>query len=199
VVTLGFDGGRADDATALVAERVSDRLLQPLGIWERPRDAKRWEIDRVSVDERVQWAFLNLRVVAFYADVALWESYIDRWSAEHRTELQVKASTSSAIGWDMRNRLQQATRGTERLVAAFRDGQVLWNPAAEHAGTFRRHLLNARRRPNRYGLSFGKESRESPDKVDGFAAAQLADMARHDLLESGWRPPTPGGGRLIAL
>jgi hypothetical protein len=63
----------------------------------------------------------------------------------------------------------------------------------------RRHVLNVRRRPNRYGISFGKESRESPHKVDAFAAAQLADMARHDLLESGWQPKPPRTNRAVFM
>lgn len=194
-VTLGFDGGRTDDATALVACRVTDRLFQPLGIWERPTQARDWEVDRDAVNEAIHGAFLRFNVLGFYGDVALWESYIDAWSNQYRARLKVKASGNSAIGWDMRSRLQLATRATERLAAAIRDGQL------RHTGdvVLRRHVLNARRRPNRYGISFGKESRESPDKVDGFAAAQLADMARHDLFESGWKPPTPGRGRVIAL
>lgn len=194
-VTLGFDGGRTDDATALVACRVTDRLFEPLGVWERPHAARDWEVDRDAVNEAVHGAFLRFKVLGFYGDVALWESYIDSWSNQYRGQLRVKASGSSAIGWDMRSRLQIATRGTERLAAAIRDGQVT------HTGdvVLRRHVLNTRRRPNRYGISFGKESRESPDKVDGFAAAQLADMARHDLLESGWKPTTRGRGRVISL
>lgn len=195
VVTLGFDGGRTDDATALVACRVSDRLFEPLGVWERPATVREWEVDREAVNEAVHGAFLRFKVVGFYADVALWESYIDAWSQQYRSRLKVKASGNSAIGWDMRSRLQLATRATERLTAAIRDGAV------RHAGdpVLRRHVLNARRRPNRYGISFGKESRESPNKVDAFAAAQLADMARHDLLETGWKPATGSRGRVIAL
>jgi hypothetical protein len=200
-VTLGFDGGRTDDATALIVCRMDDRLTAPLdlgeglvSVWESPGRNSGWEIDREQVSEAVARAFDTYRVVGFYADVALWESYIDAWSAQYRKHLQVKASTASAIGWDMRSRLQIATRGTERIVAAIRDGQF------RHTGepTLRRHVLNARKRPNRYGMSFGKESRESPLKVDAFAAAQLADMARHDLLEKGWKART-GSGRVVVL
>lgn len=189
-VTLGFDGGKTDDATALVACRMDDRLFEPVGIWE-PHGV---EIDRELVTEAVHRAFLRFKVVGFYADVALWESYIDAWSREYRNKLRVKASTTSAIGWDMRSRQQLATRGTERLAGAIRDGQIL------HSGdvVLRRHVLNARKRRNRYGISFGKESRESPNKVDGFAAMQLADMARHDLIEKGWKAQT-GSGRVVVL
>jgi hypothetical protein len=173
-----------------VACRLHDRMFEPLGIWE-PHGV---EVDRELVTEAVHRAFLRFKVIGFYADVALWESYIDAWSREYRGRLQVKASTTSAIGWDMRSRQQIATRGTERLAGAIRDGQV------RHSGdpVLRRHILNARKRPNRYGISFGKESRESPNKVDGWAAAQLADMARHDLIEKGWKARS-GSGRVVVL
>lgn len=200
-ITLGFDGGRTDDATALIASRMTDRLTTPIdlgeglvSIWESPGRNSGWEIDREQVDEAVARAFETYRVVGFYADVALWESYIDAWSAKYRKHLQIKASTVSAVGWDMRSRLQLATRGTERLVAAVRDGQFLHTAEP----TMRRHFLNVRKRPNRYGMSFGKESRESPLKVDAFAGAQLADMARHDLFEKGWKARRVGG-RVVIL
>lgn len=200
-ITLGFDGGKTDDATALIVCRMSDRLITPLdldaaiSIWESPGGTAGWEIDREAVNEAVARAFLRYKVVGFYADVALWESYIDAWSGEYRKHLQVKASTVSAIGWDMRSRGQLATRGTERFAAAIRDGQLRHNGDV----TLRRHILNARRRPNRYGISFGKESRESPNKVDGWAAAQLADMARHDLIEKGWKARSGASGRVVVL
>lgn len=193
-VTLGFDGGRTDDATALVACRIEDRLFTPLGIWESGRDFTT-EIDREQVAERVAMAFERFKVVGFYADVALWESYIDSWSHQYRGRLKVKASTTSAIGWDMRSRLQIATRATERLAAAIRDGQIRQDGDL----TLRRHVLNVRKRPNRYGMSFGKESRESPNKVDGFAAMQLADMARHDLIEKGFRATSGQKTRVIVM
>ncbi len=185
-ITLGFDGGRTDDATALVALRVPDRYAQPLLIQEKPQGAagENWEVDRDAFDGMVAFAFEHYQVLGFYGDLKEWETYIDKWSNEYRERLRVRASPRSAVGWDMRGRLQQLTQATERLVAAIQDGDVLHNGNA----ALRRHVLNARRRPNRWGVSFGKEHRESPKKVDGFAALQLADMARHDLLEGGYKP-----------
>lgn len=181
-ITLGFDGGKSDDATALIAMRVRDRLVQPIGIWEKPEGpaGQGWEVDREHVDERVQWAFGQFKVLAFFADVKLWESYIDTWSVRHRDELVVKASPKSRVGYDMRGSQQELTKATEALVAGISDGQV---PHTDHP-ILNRHVANARRRPNRWGVSFGKESRESKKKVDGFAAMQLADMARRALLAS---------------
>ena len=45
----------------------------------------------------------------------------------------------------------------------------------------RRHALNARKASNNYGWSFRKESRESPKKVDAYAALLLAFECLHDL------------------
>lgn len=181
-VTLGFDGGKTDDATALVAMRVADRLVQPVAIWERPEGPRGagWEIDRRQVDEMVDHAFARYRVVGFFADVSLWEPYIEEWSDRYDAQLLVKASNKSLVGWDMRGRQQTLTAATESLVTSIVEAKL------RHTGdpALTRHVLNARRRPNRYGVSFAKESRESPRKVDGFAAMQLADMARQALSSS---------------
>jgi hypothetical protein len=181
-IVLGFDGGKTDDATALIAMRLSDRLVQPLGIWERPDGpaAKGWEVDRKQVSDMVAHAFGRWNVRAFFADVKLWESYIDEWTETYRDELVVRASPKSAVGWDMRGRQQELTLATEALVQAIEDGRL---PHTGHP-VLARHVGNCRRRPNRWGVSFGKESRESPKKVDAFAAMQLADMARRALLAS---------------
>ncbi|MCZ1017730.1 hypothetical protein O1M07_26840 [Streptomyces albulus] len=124
-VTLGFDGGRTDDATALVAIRVRDRLIAPLGVWEKPDGpaGDGWEVDRPAVDGAVRNALERYDVQAFFADVALWESYVDAWSEDYRDRLVIKASPQSAVGRDMRGGLQELTLANERLVAAVEDGQ----------------------------------------------------------------------------
>lgn len=186
-IVLGFDGSIREDATVLIACRVEDRMFVPLGIWERPDGpaGDGWEVDREAVDDAVHSAFAKYQVLAFFADVEHWESYIDAWTREYREKLLVKASTREPIAWDMRGRLQQSTLANEKLVAAVADGKVC------HTGDrrLRRHVLNARRRPNRYGLSFGKDRRGSKNKVDGWAGMLLADMARHEIESAGRTRP----------
>lgn len=177
-ITLGFDGSKSDDSTVLVAMRVEDRFAVVVGAQEKEPKNPDWQVDREFFDGLVASMFAQYRVVGFYSDVAHFETYVDRWSSEYTSELQVKASPQSAVGWDMRSRLQLLTFATERLVAGIRDGSV----RHDGGGLLRRHVLNARRRPNRWGISFGKERRDSPRKVDAFAALQLADMARADFV-----------------
>jgi hypothetical protein len=182
-ITLGFDGGLRDDATALVALRVSDMCAFVLGLWEKP-DGPRgdgWEVPRDQVDSAVHEAFRTFDVMGFYADVALWESYISEWSAAYGEGLAVHAPGKDAIGWDMRSSLKASTMAHERLMRSVFDRKLV------HDGDpkLRRHALNARRRTNNYGISFGKESRESPRKVDAYAALMLAHEALFDLRARG--------------
>ncbi len=192
-ITLGFDGGKTDDATALVAMRVSDRLVVPLGIWEAPDgpQGEGWEVPKDQVVDAVHAAFATYEVVGFFADVALWEAEVQAWSEEYRARLLVKASGKSSIGRDMRGGLAEITQANERLVAAVEAHHV------KHTGnhTLRRHVMNAKRKINRFGVSFTKEHRESKRKVDGYAAMLLADLARHNLLESG-KLKRPRSGRV---
>lgn len=194
-IVLGFDGGKTDDNTALIAMRVEDRLIQPIGIWAAPDGpaGRDWEVDRPVVDGVVRNALEQYDVVAFFADVALWESYIDAWSIDYRDQLAVKASTRSAIGWDMRGGKRDLTLANEALLASILDERVKVTTGTPLDRLFRTHVLNARRRLNSFGLSFGKEHRESARKVDGWAALLLADMARAKFQESGKRSKSRTG------
>ena len=180
-ITLGFDGSKSEDATVLVAERVRDRFVTVIGAQEHDPSVPGWEVDREYFDGLVASVFAQYRVVGFFSDVAHFETYVDKWALEYAADLQVKASPKSVVGWDMRGRLQQSTAAVERLVAAVEDGSL------HHDGgtLLRRHVLNARRRPNRWGISFGKDSRGSSRKVDGFASLLLADMARAEYVAAG--------------
>ncbi|MFI1655628.1 terminase [Streptomyces sp. NPDC020472] len=184
-ITIGFDGGLRDDSTALVALRVSDMAAFVLGLWEKPDgpQGKDWEVPRAQVDSAVHDAFRLFEVQGMYADVALWESYISEWSATYGEGLAVKAPGKDAIGWDMRTSLKASTLANERLMRSIFDRKV----AHDGDRKLRRHVLNARRRTNNYGVSFGKESRESPKKVDAYAALMLAHEALVDLRARGKR------------
>ena len=173
-VTLGFDGSKTDDHTALVATRISDGCTFTLGVWDPERYGG--EVPRDEVDGAVAKAFENYDVVGFYSDLHPWESYVDRWRDEFGADLCVKASDHHPIAWDMRGRGQQFTRAAERFHDAILEGRISHdgNPALAE------HVYNARRRPNRWGVSFGKETRESARKVDALAAAVLSRLAYWD-------------------
>lgn len=191
-VALGFDGGRTDDSTALVAVRISDGAAFLLDLWEKPEgpDGKDWEVDKELVRGAVDEAFATLNVVAFFADVAEWETDVDNWRETYGERLKVKATGKHAVAWDMRAHQADTTRAAEALWRAIREQEIPHNGDER----LRRHVENARRRPGRYGISFGKEGRESPHKVDAVAAMLLARMARAAILGSPYANQAAGTG-----
>ncbi|AWN07376.1 terminase large subunit [Streptomyces phage Maneekul] len=191
-IVLGFDGGKTHDATALVAIRVRDMAAFLLGLWEKPDgpQGENWEVPRWEVDSEVHSAFKQFKVQAFYADVALWESYISEWAETYGEQLAVRSPVGrDAIGYDMRSSLKLVTMAHERLMRSIFDGKL----AHDGDRSLRRHALNARRRTNNYGVSFGKESRESPRKIDAYAALMLAHEALYDLRARGKKQRTRTG------
>ncbi|WP_329105494.1 phage terminase family protein [Micromonospora sp. NBC_01699] len=206
-VCLGFDGGRTDDSSALVLVRVSDGAPYLLGLWEKPEGPSGvgWEVDQEAVRDLVDNAFTRFDVIAFFSDVALWETDVDRWRELYGDRLLVKATTRHTVAWDMRGHQSDTVRAVESLHRAFIDGEVPHGPNVLADGTdgaqaLRRHVLNGRRRPNRWGISFGKETRESPKKVDALAALVLARMARSRVLaEDVLRKRRKRSGRLYGF
>jgi hypothetical protein len=152
-----------------------------LGVWD-PAEHQ-GEAPRELIDGEVRRAFGVYDVVAFFADLEGWESYVDRWDEELGRErnrgVLVKASPKHRIAWDMRARNREFTlEGAERLRDEIEEG------AFRHDANprMRQHFHNARRRPNAWGVTFGKEHRESKRKVDAVASTALARMARRAYL-----------------
>ena len=184
-IVMGFDGSKTDDATALVAIRIEDNLIVPLGIWQNPDPSQKWHVPVEEVESEVHLAFQMYRVHAFFADTAYWESQVDGWSDAYREQLLVKASSRSTVGFDMRGNKAKISQTTEAFVGSIVDKRLRQNGHR----LMRTHVLNTKRRTNSYGLYFGKETSFSHRKIDGFAAGFLAYMALVTLAESGKKLP----------
>lgn len=181
-ITLGFDGARNDDATALVACRISDRFVFPIGIWETPDgpEAKNYQIDRLAVDAAVHKAFTDYDVVGFYADPPLWQDYVDAWAKEFGDQLKVKASTRHEVEWWTKADIPMAA-ALERLHTAI----VTKTMILADDVVLVRHILNARRWKRRGGEVIGKDVKGSPRKMDAAIAATLAFEAAADYVQKG--------------
>lgn len=192
IVTLGFDGSKSDDHTALIGCDVAADHLFEIGIWA-PEKATGL-INRAEVRRAVAQAFADFDVVGFYGDVEHWESDIDQWAEDHGAQLCVKASSRQPVAWDIRAHGEMFTRAVERTQAAIissaAEAQAAKaagrepGPRMTHCGShlFRIHVHNARRAPNKWGVSVRKEHRESARKIDAVPAAVLARLARLDYL-----------------
>ncbi|MBY0440977.1 MAG: hypothetical protein K2Q25_02380 [Mycobacteriaceae bacterium] len=224
-VVLFFDGSKSDDHTALVGCRISDGMVFPVGIW-MPRKIKAGgadtviPVDRELVDKRVDEAMQTWDVHGLWADVygardddtgeRYWEPYADRWANKYRRKLSRLPAVKTGIkqhlvNWQMTDtgpHLQQFTEACERTLSDVRDGLLFHNcpPPSVKAGlgaTMRQHVLNARRRPNKFGIGIGKEHRESSKKIDAAVCMVGARMMWHQLNGQPKKGRAPGRGRIV--
>jgi len=192
-----FDGSKSDDATALVGCRISDGHVVTLGLWQKPPGERGavWLVPRAEVDAAVSAVADRFTVRALYADPShtrddetqerFWDEIIDTWHRRWKDQLQVWATPGRdghAVLWDMASpaRSEKFTAAAERCRADIDEdgGTLTW----DGDGRLRVHVHNARRYPNRWGVSLWKGHRESPRKVDLAVAMVGARMARRDLL-----------------
>ncbi|WP_331731720.1 phage terminase family protein (plasmid) [Streptomyces sp. NBC_01005] len=220
-VVLFFDGSKSDDATGLAACRMSDGLVSTLGVWQKPSNWPApdtqgyvpYQVPRDDVDGVVANAFNRFKVLAFFADPGsgqdedgemYWDAFLDRWGQVHGKKLLLRAVISGpkahAVRWDMRDRRNQETF-TDAVKRARED---ILQRQLVHDGhkVMRTHVINARRRTNAWGITIGKEHRESPRKIDLAICMIGARMLRRTVLNSPKnqkRSTARGKGRVVVL
>lgn len=178
-ITLGFDGSKSGDFTALVACRVSDGFLQVIKIWDPANYGN--QIPREDVDAAVHWVFSRYNVVGFRADVKEFESYVDQWAAKYKKQLKVKASPASVVGFDMRGQTKRFALDCEK----FKDAVLEQALCHDGSKLLRVHILNAHMNPTTYdAISIRKASKDSSRKIDAAVCSVLAFGARQDYLMS---------------
>ena len=177
-ITLGFDGSKGNDWTALVACRIEDGAIFPIKVWNPERYDG--QIPREQVNATVEHTFAHYDVRAMRADVREFEAYIDQWAVKFGKKLAIKATPKHVVGFDMRGNQKQFTLDCERFEDAVIEGEVKHDGSA----VLRQHILNAHRRPNNHGISISKASKDSSRKIDAAVCAVLAFGARQELLMS---------------
>jgi hypothetical protein len=186
VIALGFDGSKKRDATALIAERLRDRRLFPIKIWERPKDAgPDWQIPGLEVDRAVKDVFEAYQVTVMFADPYRYQDYLDAWSAKWPDKI-VMFPTNVEIRMD---------RAIERFMTSLGNAEITHDGDAQ----FKRHMLNAvvtkgsRKKPRpgdeelqTYYLKLAKKS--DGRWIDGAVGGVLAHEAGAYSIEHGLQP-----------
>ncbi|MCP4224337.1 MAG: hypothetical protein GY773_13425 [Actinomycetia bacterium] len=184
-IAMFFDGSKSRDATAIVGCTIDDGHVFTIGTWE-PANTDHTStivIDVADVDRVIAAAKKRYKVLGFFADVEQWESFTKvEWPALFRTgDLIVDASGGKdpqTIAWDMRTKTYDFTLACELALAEIEERSFTHDGSA----VLGRHVVNARRRPNRWGISIGKETRDSPRKVDAAVCFIGARMVRRLVL-----------------
>lgn len=192
-IAMGLDPSAKHDHTVLQGCRLSDGYVFNLGVWD-PADSD-GEAPRDQIDDAVRKAFADFTVLAFFSDLHPFESYVDTWAEDFGQQLAIKATAKHAVAWDMRSKGKESTVEYERLH------NEIVECAFKHDGNrkVRQHFHNGRRRPNAWGVSVGKESRESDRKIDSIPSTMLCRLARRTYLTSGKKPRRKRSGRSLAV
>jgi hypothetical protein len=210
-VTLFLDCSKSSDATVLAGCHVPHAgctipagHVMALDAWQRPHgDRGQWLAPRDDVDKRlmevdalydIQWLGVDPSPARDEeAEAEYWGEMVDRWHRHFRKRVLLWAtpgeSIGSAVAFDMRQskpggreRLREFTAVAEQTAQAIDDeASLTWdgNPI------LRAHVHNARRRPNQFGVSLGKRSRDSSKLVDYAVAMVGARLGLRRVLNSG--------------
>jgi hypothetical protein len=213
-IVLFGDGSKSDDATGLIAVRMTDGLAQVLH-FQQPR--RKQIVDRNAVDHAVIGAFNTYRVVAFWFDPShakdddaegdnrFWWPLVDEWAVRYGKRLKLwpvlTGPRRHAVAFDMTNPAHQAVfvPAVEQALADLESTP----PAVLFAESHRlvEHLTNARRAPGKYGVSIRKDGRESRHKIDlavCLIGARMLWRAVH-MSRVGKKQGAPGKGRVVVL
>jgi phage terminase large subunit-like protein len=186
-ITLGFDGGRFDDNTALVATEIETGHQWPVGIWAPPNTTGKTREEAELLDKAyvadivsaVADVFETYHVTRFYCDPPKWESWIAQWAGKYGEEIVAEWWT---------NRRKPMAYAIRSFITAMTGGDL------SHDGDklLDEHIGNARQDPT--GL-FDEEEKplwilkkdrpDSPRKIDGSMAAVLSWEARNDAVAAG--------------
>lgn len=224
------DGSKSDDHTAAFGVRISDGMAFPIGVWmpRTYKQAGREHsipVDRAAVDLDIRAALDTYDVHGFWFDPSdardddtgerYWEPYCDAWANDYRHKLKRMPAVKTGMGqhlviWDMRNpqHLKAHTEACERTSSDLIDREFFHNcpkPRGQGKGVglgvrAREHVMNCRRRPNKFGIGIGKEHRESRKKVDAGVCMVGARMMWHYKNSQGpGGKRAPGGGWVTTL
>jgi phage terminase large subunit-like protein len=180
MITLGFDGARWHDATAIVATEIVTGFQWLAGLWERPElDLEYWEVDAADVDGVMAELMDTYKVWRAYCDPPYWETSVADWAGRYGSERVLEWWT---------NRPKQMAYAIKQFNTAVTSGDLLHdgNPHyIRHVGNAVRKVLRIRDEEGQPLWTIYKERPDSPHKIDAAMAGVLSWEARNDALTAG--------------
>lgn len=218
-ITMFLDCSKSEDATGLIACRLSDGAVFQLGVWQKPHGdrGKVWLVPREEVDGVVRRSFDLYRVEWFGVDPSpatddqdealYWRALIDGWHRDLSKKLKVWATPGAqgnSVLFDMRMSQRGAVQRNQLFteVAMLTAQEIDEDSGFPHDGSpaLRTHVHNSKRRPNQWGYSIGKASRDSAQLVDLAVCMIGARMGRGIVLNSGKvRQGAKSSGKVLVL
>lgn len=175
-IVMFFDGSLSNDNSALIGCCMSDGHVFQIGVWIPEDDGDgNYYINMHEIDQVVDKTFERFNVVGFWSDVREVESFAKiSWVERYKDDLDLWAVPTGKlpepIAWDMRGKGYEFTTAVEMAEAEIREKMFTHDGSAK----LHEHVSNARRRPNRWGYSIGKEARGSEKKIDAAVCMVVA-------------------------
>lgn len=167
-IVMFFDGSKSNDHSALVGCCMEDGHIFTIGVWE-PEDQPDGSrlINYNDIDQAVHMARDMYHVVAFWADVREFESYVNTsWPMlfEHDGLYPAKkgGQLSSLIAWDMRSKSYDFAKACETAYSEIEQGKF----THDSNSTLAQHVANAVVNEKQGRVSIKKESQKSSRKID---------------------------------
>jgi hypothetical protein len=169
-------------------------------------------VDVAAVDADVDAAFERFRVLAFWFDPShaktddatdddrFWWPLVDAWHDRYGRRLKLWAVQTGprrhSVAFDMfTTHAQMLFQPAVTQLA----NDLEANAAPHHGGSnLVKHMKAAKRREGRYGVTVGKETRQSSKKIDLAVCAIGARMLWRQYRMSG-KPVAAGSGRVVVL
>lgn len=187
-VALGVDPSLSEDDTAVVAFRLDDMSFHV--VHHQFKDTvlgnEVWRVDEQRLDDAVRLVHSELRCEAMASDVHPLDDLVATWERDFGEKMRVSARPGHPTSFDMRTNRRELTFAFESMLSMMNQGKVVMSGDP----MLRQHFMNAKLRPNPDGNLFGKETRNSPRKVDLVAASLLAHLSGMRLLALGEERPS---------
>lgn len=181
-VTVGFDGARRKDSTAIVITEITTGRQQIVGIWERPEDARTWECDEADVNGVMEQVFKDYEVWRAYCDPPYWVETVAFWSGRWPDQV---------VEW-WTNRQRPAAYMARAYGEAIDGGQIRFCGDQEQREMLVRHISHAGRKELNIRDDEGqplwhlhKLDGQPQNKFDACMAGTLSWQARLDAVAEG--------------
>jgi hypothetical protein len=195
-VSVGFDGSRWKDTTAIIVTEIESGFQHRFGLWI-PQECPDGEVPVDEVNSAIDSVFERWRVIRLYGDPAQgWDTHLASWSGKHGPKVVIEFYT------DSRN-IRRTAMMCRTYATAIRSGEV----TNDGDMAFAAHIGAAQKRDTRlidddgqFLWVMSKDRSDSPRKIDCAMAGGLSWQARIDTLSAGgWQPEEKPNRKVIVL